>query len=183
LSAQLMMPLCLVNQSIPKITSFPLDGKTVKSARNTTPLKRILTWEHLSWHRRLDPGVWVTKGISRGVEGMPCFSTKLVAMKEWDAPESSGSKFNKELTEHYSRSLLSLLGIDVIHSCPSLVRGLVLLADGGGRLGGGCRGILGAIHRVGVGGSWWLQLRAVVLEVTGITAVPTCIRRGLVACH
>jgi hypothetical protein len=64
----------------------------------------------------------------------------------------SGSKFNKELTEYYSRSLLSFLGIDVIYTCPSLVRCLVLLADGGGRLGGGCRGILGAIHRVGVGG-------------------------------
>jgi hypothetical protein len=43
-----MIPLCLVNQSIPKITSIPWDGKTVKSAKNTTPLKRILTWEHLS---------------------------------------------------------------------------------------------------------------------------------------
>jgi hypothetical protein len=95
----------------------------------------------------------------------------------------SGSKFNKELTEDYSRSLLSLLGIDVIHSCPSLILGLVLLADGGGRLGGRCRGILGAIHRVGVGGSWWLQLGTVVLEMTGISAVPTCIRRGLVACN
>jgi hypothetical protein len=95
----------------------------------------------------------------------------------------SGSKFNKELTEYYSRSLMSLLGIDVIHSCPSLILGLVLLADGGGRLGGGCRGILGAIHRVGVGGSWWLQLGTVVLEMTGISAVPTCIRRGLVACN
>jgi hypothetical protein len=58
--------LCLVNQSIPKITSIPWDGKTVKSAKNTTPLKRILTWEHLSWHIRSDPGVRVTKGISRG---------------------------------------------------------------------------------------------------------------------
>jgi hypothetical protein len=95
----------------------------------------------------------------------------------------SGSKFNKELTEHYSRSLLSFLGIDVIHSCPPLILGLVLLAVGGGRLGGGCRGILGAIHRVGVGGSWWLQLGTVVLEMTGISAVPTCIRRGLVACN
>jgi hypothetical protein len=95
----------------------------------------------------------------------------------------SGSKFNKELTEHYPRSLLSLLGINVIHSCPSLVLGLVLRADGGGRLGGGCRGILRAIHRVGVGGSWWLQLRTVVLEMTGISTVPTCIRRGLVTCN
>jgi hypothetical protein len=95
----------------------------------------------------------------------------------------SGSKFNKELTEHYPRSLVSLLGINVIHSCPSLVLGLVLWADGGGRLGGGCRGILRAIHRVGVGGSWWLQLRTVVLEMTGISTVPTCIRRGLVTCN
>src|SRR5688572_27471173 len=95
----------------------------------------------------------------------------------------SGSKFNKELTEYYSRSLLSFLGIDVIYTCPSLVRSLVLLADGGGRLGGGCRGILWAIYRVGVGGSLWLQLRTVVLEVTWITAVPTCICRWLVACH
>jgi hypothetical protein len=86
-----MMPLCLVSQSITKITSIPWDGKTVKSAKNTTPLKRILTWEHLSWHRRSDPGVWVTKGISRWIEGMPYFSTKLVAIKEWDAPESKST--------------------------------------------------------------------------------------------
>jgi hypothetical protein len=63
----------------------------VKSTNNITPLKRILTWEHLSWHRRSDPAVRVTKGISRGVEGMPCFSTKLVAIKEWDAPESKST--------------------------------------------------------------------------------------------
>jgi hypothetical protein len=55
----------------------------------------------------------------------------------------SGSKFNKELTEHYSRSLLSLLGINVIHSCPSLILGLVLLADGGGRLGADAEVFLG----------------------------------------
>jgi hypothetical protein len=56
---------------------------------------------------------------------------------------SSGSKFNKELTEHYSRSLLSLLSIDVVYSCPSLILGLVLLADGGGRLGAGAEVFLG----------------------------------------
>jgi hypothetical protein len=100
LFAQLMMPLCLVHQSIPKITSIPWDGKTVKYAKNTTPLKRILTWEHLSWHRRSDPGVWVTKGISRGVEGMPCFSTKLVAIKEWDAPESKSTVAGENSTRN-----------------------------------------------------------------------------------
>jgi hypothetical protein len=91
LSAQLMMPLCLVNQSIPTITSIPWDGSTAKSAKNTTPLKRILTWEHLRWHRRSDPGVRVTKGISKDAVGMSCFSTKLVAMNEWDAPESKST--------------------------------------------------------------------------------------------
>jgi hypothetical protein len=55
----------------------------------------------------------------------------------------SGSKFNKELTEHYSRSLLSFLGIDVIYSCPSLVRSLDLLDDGGGRLGADAEVFLG----------------------------------------
>jgi hypothetical protein len=98
LSAQLMTTLCLVNQSIPKITPIPWDGSTAKSTKNTTPLKRIRTWEHLRWHRRSDPGVRVTKGISRYAVGMPCFSTKPVAMKEWDAPESksiaAGGKFN-----------------------------------------------------------------------------------------
>jgi hypothetical protein len=76
LPAQLMMPLCLVNQSIPRITSIPWDGSTAKSTKNTTPLKIILSWEHLRWHRRSDPGVRVTKGISRDAVGMPCFSTK-----------------------------------------------------------------------------------------------------------
>jgi hypothetical protein len=88
LSVQLMMPLCLVNQSIPKTTSIPWDDSTTKSAKNNTPLKRILTWEHLRWHRRSDPRVRVTKGISRDAVGMPCFYTKPVAMNEWDAPES-----------------------------------------------------------------------------------------------
>jgi hypothetical protein len=61
----------------------------------------------------------------------------------WIEKYSSGSKFNKELTEHYSRSLLSLLSIDVIYSCPSLILVLVLLADGGGRLGADAEVFLG----------------------------------------
>jgi hypothetical protein len=100
LLAQLMMPLCLVSQSIPKITSIPWDGKTVKFAKNTNPLKRIMTWEHLSWHKRSDLGIRVTNGISRCVEGMPCFSTKLVAINEWDAPESKSTVAGVNLTRN-----------------------------------------------------------------------------------
>jgi hypothetical protein len=48
LSAQLMRPWCWLNQSIPRITSIPLDFSTTKSARNSTPLKMILTQEHPS---------------------------------------------------------------------------------------------------------------------------------------
>jgi hypothetical protein len=53
---------------------------------------------------------------------------------------------------------------------------------GGECLGGRCRGILGAIHRVRVGRSWCFQLGAVILEVTGVSAVPTGICWWLVAC-
>jgi hypothetical protein len=71
----------------------------------------------------------------------------------------------------------------VVYSCPAMILGLVLLAVGGGCLGGGCWGILGAIHRVGVSRSRCLQLGAVILEVTGVSTVPTDISWWLVACN
>jgi hypothetical protein len=59
----------------------------------------------------------------------------------------------------------------VVDPGPALVLSPALLAVGRKRLGGRCRWNLGAIYRVGVGWSWCLQLRAVVLEVTGVPAV------------
>jgi hypothetical protein len=50
----------------------------------------------------------------------------------WIKKYSSGSKFDKELTEHYSRSLLGLLSIDMVNSCSALVLGPALLTVGGG---------------------------------------------------
>uniref|UniRef100_A0A0A9BLI1 Uncharacterized protein n=1 Tax=Arundo donax TaxID=35708 RepID=A0A0A9BLI1_ARUDO len=41
-----MLPCCFFNQSIPRITSNPLDFNTAKLARNSTPLIRILTRGH-----------------------------------------------------------------------------------------------------------------------------------------
>jgi hypothetical protein len=96
---------------------------------------------------------------------------------------SSGSKFNKELTEHYSRGLLGFLSVDVVDSGSALVLSPALLIVGKRCLGGRCRGNLGAIHRVGVGRSRCLQLGAVILEVTGVSAVPTDICWWLVACN
>jgi hypothetical protein len=63
-----------------------------------------------------------------------------------------------------------------------MILALALLAVGGGCLGGGCWGILGAIHRVGVSRHGCLQLGAIILVVTGVSAVPTCISWRLVAC-
>jgi hypothetical protein len=60
--------------------------------------------------------------------------------------------------------LLSLLSIDVVNSCSALILGLALLTVGGGCLGGRCRGILGAIHRIGVSRSWCLQLGQLFLK-------------------
>jgi hypothetical protein len=63
-----------------------------------------------------------------------------------------------------------------------MVLGLALLDVGGGCLGGGCWGTLGAIHRVRVSRPRCLQLGAVILVVTGVSAVPTGISWRLVAC-
>jgi hypothetical protein len=56
LSAQLMRPWCWLNQSIPRITSIPLDFSITRSAGNSTLLKMILTREHPSWHLMSPPG-------------------------------------------------------------------------------------------------------------------------------
>jgi hypothetical protein len=61
--------------------------------------------------------------------------------------------------------------------------GLAWLTIGGGCLGGGCRNIPGAIHRVAVGWYKCLQLRIIILEVTGVSTVPTSIGWRLPACN
>jgi hypothetical protein len=71
----------------------------------------------------------------------------------------------------------------VVNSCSALILGPALLTIGGECLGGRCRGILGGIHRVGVGRSGSLQLGAVILEVTGVSAMPLGICWRLVACN
>jgi hypothetical protein len=64
-----------------------------------------------------------------------------------------------------------------------MILALTLLAVGGGCLGGGCWGILGAIHRVGVSRHRCLQLGAIILVATGVSVVPTDICWRLVACN
>jgi hypothetical protein len=71
----------------------------------------------------------------------------------------------------------------MVYACPAMILGLALLAVGGGCLGGGCQGTLGAIHRVGVSRHRCLQLMTIILVVTRVSAVPTGIGWRLVACN
>jgi hypothetical protein len=64
-----------------------------------------------------------------------------------------------------------------------MILALAVLAVGGGCLSGGCWGILGAIHRVGVSRPECPQLGVIILVVTVVSAVPTCISWRLVACN
>jgi hypothetical protein len=55
----------------------------------------------------------------RGYKRMGCSRVK---------KHSSGSKFNKELTEHYSQGLLSFLSVDVVDPSSALILSPALLA-------------------------------------------------------
>ncbi|PUZ56515.1 hypothetical protein GQ55_5G320300 [Panicum hallii var. hallii] len=100
LSVQPMRPLCWLNQSIPRITSIPLDLSTTKSARNSTPLKLILTRGQPSWHLMSPPGVRVNRGVFSSTVGILCSSTKLEDMNECDAPESNSTVARAEWTRY-----------------------------------------------------------------------------------
>ncbi|PVH47751.1 hypothetical protein PAHAL_4G142100 [Panicum hallii] len=100
LSVQPMSPLCRLNQSIPRITSIPPDLSTTKSARNSTPLKLILTREQPNWQLMSPPGVRVNRGVASSTVGILCFSTKLEDINECDAPESNSTIARAELTRY-----------------------------------------------------------------------------------
>jgi hypothetical protein len=63
----------------------------------------------------------------------------------------------------------------VFHSGPVVELRHAYLTVGGGCLGGGYCDILGAIRRVRVGRCGRFQLWTIVLEVSGVTIVPTSI--------
>ena len=57
-----MTPICLVNQSIPKITPIPSDFNTVRSAMKGIPCIMIPTPLHSRVHLRSPSGELVTMG-------------------------------------------------------------------------------------------------------------------------
>ena len=75
---QEMTPLCLVNQSIPRITSIPSDFNTVRSAMKGIPWIIILTPLHSKIHLRSPRGELVTMGWLLMVMGREFCETNLV---------------------------------------------------------------------------------------------------------
>jgi hypothetical protein len=76
------IPLCFANQSIPRITSMPVDSKTVKSAMNSCPSKIIFTPLHSNVLLFSPSGELVKIGLGRGLVGNDLSLTNLVEIYE-----------------------------------------------------------------------------------------------------
>ena len=79
------------------MTSISIESKTTRSARNSTPLKRIFTRGHPKKHLMSPPGDWVIRGFFSKTVGMPCFAANFDDMNECDAPESNNTVAGAEL--------------------------------------------------------------------------------------
>jgi hypothetical protein len=67
LGLQETIPWCFANQSIPRITSIPVDSKTVKSAMNSCPSNTIFTPLHSNVLLFSPSGELVKISIGRGL--------------------------------------------------------------------------------------------------------------------
>jgi hypothetical protein len=96
LSAQAMFPRCLVNQSIPMITSIPWEFSTTRLVENVTPLRIIGMLITPKWHGMWPPGDLVGSGFFNVTVGISWVSTKYEEIKEWEAPESKSMVARKD---------------------------------------------------------------------------------------
>jgi hypothetical protein len=76
LSAQVMVPRCLVNQSIPRITSIPWELGTTSLVGNTIPLRLIGMLITPKWHGMWPLGDLVRKCFFKATVGILWDSTK-----------------------------------------------------------------------------------------------------------
>jgi hypothetical protein len=89
LSAQMIVPLYLCNQLIPRIKSNPSDGMTMGLTGNSTPLNLIMEPGHETLVFIFPPGDLTNMKLSIGLVAMLCFSTNCALMKVWVAPVSN----------------------------------------------------------------------------------------------
>jgi hypothetical protein len=73
LSAQAMVPRCLVNQSIPRVTSIPWELSTTRLVANTTPFRLIGRLITPKWHGMWPRGDLVRRGFFEATVGISCF--------------------------------------------------------------------------------------------------------------
>jgi hypothetical protein len=83
------IPLCFANQSIPRITSMPVDSKIVMSAVNNCPSKTNFTPLHSNVLLFSPSGELVKIGLGRGLVRNDLFLTNLVEIYENGAPVSN----------------------------------------------------------------------------------------------
>jgi hypothetical protein len=76
LSAQAMVPQCLVNQSTPRITSIQWEFSTTRLVGNTTTLRFIGMLITLKWHGMWPPGDLVRSDFFRATVDISWVSTK-----------------------------------------------------------------------------------------------------------
>jgi hypothetical protein len=89
--AQSISPLCLLSQSIPSITSIPFHSRTMRLAKNSTPLIRMLTIEHTCLASISPLGELTIIQFFSTDNGRLYSHTKLATTNECDAPESNNT--------------------------------------------------------------------------------------------
>src|SRR6266542_6022240 len=86
------------------MTSISIESKTTRSAKHSTPLKRIFTRGHPNKHLMSPPGDCVKRGFFSKMVGMPCFATNFDDIKECDAQKSNNTVAGAELTKNLPRT-------------------------------------------------------------------------------
>jgi hypothetical protein len=100
LSPQVMFPRCLVNQSIPRITSIPWEFSTTRLLGNATPLRIMGMLITPKWHGMWPPEDLVRSGFFNVTVGISWVSTKYEEIKEREAPESTSMVARKDWTRN-----------------------------------------------------------------------------------
>src|SRR5436190_24072992 len=104
-----MTSLYLVNQSIPRITSTPLESRIIRLAGNSTPLILSFNLRHAYLDSILPPGVSTNIVNFINDVGKLYFVTKLDDMKECVAPQSNRT----------------IIGLELMVNIPSTISGAI----------------------------------------------------------
>jgi hypothetical protein len=103
--AHRIIPSHFPNQSIPSITSIPLDVRTTRSASKSIPLILRLICGH-TYADFISPfGELTKKCVFIERIGIPCFATNYSVMNECDAPESNNIVADTKLTGTVSSTI------------------------------------------------------------------------------